>query len=208
MKILYKIKKFLKLNRAKQGEPKLRNVTFFPNVEFVNSKIGIYSYIARNSIVHNTTIGNFCSIGPNAVIGYGDHPTHLLSTSPAFYSKTTNFDLKPEDNLFFGHQPVEIGSDVWIGANVFVKNGIKIGHGSIIGAGAVVLTNVAPYSIVVGVPAKNKSFRFEVETIDKLLELQWWDFPEEILKEHYQTLISSNILNNLDQLFNIKNSIK
>ena len=58
-----------------------KNKIFFPNVEFINSEIGDYSYIARNSIIHNTTIGKFCSIGPNVVVGYGDHPIHLFPTS-------------------------------------------------------------------------------------------------------------------------------
>ncbi len=203
MKILYKIKKVLLPKNKKAIKKELYKAVLFANVEFVNSSIGIYSYIARNSIVHNTTIGNFCSIGPNVVIGYGDHPTHLLSTSPTFYSSGTNFDLKPKENLYFGHQRVEIGSDVWIGSNVFVKNGISIGHGAIIGAGAVVLHDVEPYSIVVGVPAKVKSYRFEKETINKLLKLQWWNWTEVKIKQNYEVLISKNILNNIDMLFDI-----
>jgi acetyltransferase-like isoleucine patch superfamily enzyme len=184
-----------------------RNKIFFPNVEFINSEIGDYSYIARNSIIHNTTIGKFCSIGPNVVVGYGDHPIHLLSTSPTFYSEKTDFDIGPNKDLFYGHSKVEIGNDVWIGANVFVKNGIKIGNGAIIGAGSVILKDVDPYSITVGVPGKIKSKRFSEDVIFKLEELKWWEWSNEVIKDNHNILSSEKIIENIDLLFEIKNQI-
>jgi acetyltransferase-like isoleucine patch superfamily enzyme len=185
-----------------------KNKILFNNVEFLNSEIGEYSYIAKNSILHNTTIGKFCSIGPNVVVGYGDHPTKFLSTSPAFYSKHSFFDIGTTKDLFFGHSRVEIGNDVWIGANVFVKNGIIIGDGAIIGAGAVIIRDVEPYSIIVGVPGKIKSKRFSNEIIDELLQIKWWDWPISIIKEHHLELSSENIIKNLGVLIDIKNKIK
>ena len=199
------LSKFMKEKKIKNVITCNDNIVFFHNVEFVNSEIGEYSYIARNSTVHNTIIGKFCSIGPNVVIGYGDHPTHFLSTSPTFYSSFTDFDLKPNKNLFFGHSSVYIGNDVWIGSNVFIKNGVKIGDGAIIGAGCVVIRDVEPYSIVVGVPGNLKSKRFSDEIIDKLLKLKWWDWPIELIKENHSILSSENIIKNIDELFKINN---
>ena len=49
---------------------------------------------------------------------------------------------------------VVIGSDVWIGANAVITPGVRIGDGAVVGAGAVVTKDVAPYTIVGGVPAK------------------------------------------------------
>ncbi|MGL2994898.1 CatB-related O-acetyltransferase [Flavobacterium sp. TSSA_36] len=181
-----------------------KNKVFFPNVEFVNSQIGDYSYIARNSIIHNTRIGKFCSIGPNVVVGYGNHPTNILSTSPVFYTKRTDFDIGPDIDLYDGHSKVEIGNDVWIGANVFVKNGVKIGNGAVIGAGSVVLNDVEPYSITVGVPGKVKSKRFSEDVIFKLQELEWWEWSSEAIRENYNILTSEKIIENLDLLFEIK----
>lgn len=204
MKLLNKLF-FLFFKRKKNEVDKyVKKVVFFANVEFVNSTIGIYSYIARNTIVHNTKIGNFCSIGPNVVIGYGDHPLHLLSTSSVFYDSETDFDLKPKKTTFYGNQKVEIGSDVWIGANVFIKNGIQIGDGAVIGAGAVVLKDVEPFSIIVGVPAKCKSFRFEKDKINRLIELEWWNWSLNVIEENFDSLIAEDSVNNLDILFDIK----
>ena len=67
---------------------------------------------------------------------------------------------------------------MWIGANSIIKRGIQIADGAIIGAGAVVLNNVPPYSIVVGVPARIIRYRFSEEIIKKLLLLKWWDINE------------------------------
>lgn len=184
------------------------NISFFKNVEFKNSKIEEYSYIANNSIVHNTTIGKFCSIGPNAVIGFGDHPTYFLSTSPAFYNSECDFDIRPLNSLYFGHEKVEIGNDVWVGANVFIKNGLKIGDGAVIGAGSVILKDVEPYSIVVGVPGKIKSKRFSDDIVLKLQKLEWWDWPIEIIRENYDFMTSDKIIQNIDTLFEIKDKIQ
>lgn len=205
-KIIKKV--FLKFKTENQIKeiPTRNNKILFYNVEFINSEMGEYSYIARNSIVHNSIIGKFCSIGPNVVIGYGDHPTHFLSTSPTFYSSFTDFDIKPDKDLFFGHTKVEIGNDVWIGANVFIKNGVKIGDGAVIGAGCVVLKDVEPYSIVVGVPGKIKSKRFSDENIAKLLQLKWWDWPINSIRENHSILSSENCIANIDELFKINKS--
>lgn len=180
------------------------NSVLLRNVDFFNSEMGDYSYISNNSIVHNTTIGKFCSIGPNVVIGFGDHPIHFLSTSPAFYSSDCTFDLKPLNNLYFGKEKVIIGNDVWIGANVFIKNGIKIGHGAIIGAGAIVIKDIPPYSIVVGVPGIVNSYRFSKSIIDSLLLIKWWDLPTKTIKENFDLFTSDKIIDNLELISQLK----
>ena len=67
---------------------------------------------------------------------------------------------------------------------MIVFEGISIGDGAIVASGAVVTKDVPPYAIVGGVPAKVIRYRFSTEVIEKLLELQWWNLPEETLKEH------------------------
>jgi acetyltransferase-like isoleucine patch superfamily enzyme len=180
-KIIKKALFYFKPNKKNKFE--IKNYSLFHNVDFNNSTIGDYSYIARNSIVHNCDLGKFCSIGPNVIIGYGDHPTNFVSTSPVFYSKTVNFSLKIEENYYDGHERVCIGNDIWIGAGAFIKNGVNIGNGAIIGAGAVVLKDVEPYSINVGVPSKIIKYRFNDIIIKKLQKLKWWDYPEAIIQK-------------------------
>ena len=68
-----------------------------------------------------------------------------------------------------------IGNDVFIGANVTVLDGVKIEDGAVIGAGAVVVKDVPPYAVVVGVPARIIKYRFDQQTIGELLKRKWWD---------------------------------
>ena len=68
-----------------------------------------------------------------------------------------------------------IGSDVWIGQNAVLLPGVHIGDGAIIGANSVVGSDVDPYTIVVGNPAKILRKRFDDEMIELLLRFKWWD---------------------------------
>jgi len=143
-----------------------------------------YSYISKGSEINNCTIGKFCSIAPGVKIGFGKHPTNLLSTSPLFYTNKNVFRdafvIKKDFNEF---EETIIGNDVWIGMNSIILDGVIIGDGSIIGAGAVVTKNVEPYSIVAGVPAKVVKYRFDEDIIKLLLESKWWDLPKEDIIE-------------------------
>ena len=139
-------------------------------------QLGNYSYIAKNCTINHCTIGKFCSIGPNFCCGLGIHPTNGVSTAPMFYStmKQNGFSLckknKIEESLH-----TSIGNDVFIGANVTVLDGVKIEDGAVIGAGAVVVKDVPPYAVVVGVPARIIKYRFDQQTIGELLKRKWWD---------------------------------
>ena len=62
-------------------------------------------------------------------------------------------------------------------------DGVRIGDGAVIGAGAVVIDNIPPYAVAVGVPAKVVKYRFDEATIKALLEKQWWNGSDEELKE-------------------------
>jgi len=144
-----------------------------------NSKIDNYTYVSYGSHISFTTIGKFCSIGPNFFCGWGIHPTNGISTSPMFYSakKQNGLTLSKSDKIV-ERKRINIGNDVFIGANVTVLDGVSIGDGAIIGAGAVVSKDIPPYAIAVGCPIKILKFRFEENQIEKLLKIKWWDFPE------------------------------
>ena len=68
-----------------------------------------------------------------------------------------------------------IGTDVWLGQNAVILPGVHIGDGAIIGANSVVGSNVGPYTIVIGNPAKVLRKRFDDELIGLLLKFKWWD---------------------------------
>ena len=136
-----------------------------------NVQLGAYSYFAKNAQVANTTIGKFCSIGPNFCSGLGYHPTNGISTHPRFYR-----------GEIVEYKPVIIGNDVFIGANVTVLDGVTIGDGAVIGAGAVVSKDIPPYAIAVGCPIEIKCYRLNEEQIAAMGRIQWWNWADEKLK--------------------------
>lgn len=183
-----------------------KNANFHGNNKVRDISIGIHSYVSYNSIVYHTDVGNYCSIGPNVVIGFGDHPINMISTSPHIYLNNLIYNVNETKEFLIPHfKKVIIGNDVWIGANVYIKNGIKIGNGAIIGAGSVVLKDVGDYEIVVGVPAAFLKKRFEVGVINLLLEIKWWFLDVEILKKYKETLRNPNETNLKKMIKNIIN---
>jgi acetyltransferase-like isoleucine patch superfamily enzyme len=149
---------------------------------FEQSSLGAYSYIAEDSVVKNTSIGKFVSIGPGFRCGFGIHPVDTVSTSPVFYSvhKQTGETLS-RNNKVVESKPVLIGNDVYIGMRVTILDGVSIADGAVIGAGAVVTHDIPAYAIAVGVPAKVVRYRFEPPVIARLLASRWWEGPIETL---------------------------
>lgn len=157
---------------------------------------GEYSYADGGldvSFIENAglSIGKFCSIGKGCkVILGGNHRGDWISTFP--FSA-----LFPDSPDIADYQvskgDVAIGNDVWIGAGVTILSGVTIGDGAIIGAGSVVVKDVAPYTLVAGNPAEFKKRRFDSETIKQLLDLNWWDWPEDEIREIIPILMSGDI---------------
>lgn len=156
------------------------------NTQLLNSTIGDYSYINFDAYVQYTIIGKFCSIGPGVKIVLGSHPMNMVSTHPAFYSNDKIIKSFAETMLFNDeYKSVIIGNDVWIGEDALIPGGINIGDGAIVAARAVVTKDVKPYSFVAGVPARHIKYRFDEETIKHLLQIKWWDRDEKWLKENH-----------------------
>ena len=142
------------------------------------SSVGRYTYIARNTLVQNAKIGNFCSISEGCNIGMPSHPTWMLSTSPVFLAGSNYLHVNFANTEYDDCPQTIIENDVWIGAGASIKSGIQVGNGAIIAAGAVVVKDVPPYAIVGGVPAKVIRNRFDPTTAKRLLDLEWWNWSE------------------------------
>lgn len=163
---------------------------FHENVSY-RGTIGYGSFIGRDSDL-NANIGRYSSIGINVKTSTGAHPTKVfVSTHPAFYStrKQAGFSYVTEDKFAEGiyvdnqKHVASIGNDVWIANNVLLLPGVHIYDGAIVAAGAVVTKDVEPYSIVGGVPARQIGKRFDDKTIERLLNIQWWNWSNEVIRK-------------------------
>lgn len=72
-------------------------------------------------------------------------------------------------------------------------SGVKIGDGAVVGSCSVVTKDVPPYAIVAGNPAKVVKYRFTEEQIEKLLQIKWWDWEEQKIKDYAMKLWSPNV---------------
>lgn len=139
----------------------------------------LYHYpINRERLV----IGKFCSIacGAKFLFNSANHTLRSLSTYifPVLFEEW-GLDVARIPEAWDNRGDIMIGNDVWIGYDAVVLAGVTVGDGAIIAARAVVTKDVPPYTIVGGVPARPIRRRFSDSEIDQLLELKWWDWPEE-----------------------------
>ena len=151
-------------------------------------------------------IGKFCSIGDGIIVYLGgNHRADWITTYPFHIGSIHNQTFNKFKNENHGYPQtngnVIIENDVWIGEGVTIMSGVKIGDGAVIATNSHVVENVKPYSIIGGNPAKFYYFRFNEETIKKLLELKWWDLDDKTINEISPILCSSNY-NELFKIFN------
>jgi phosphonate metabolism protein (transferase hexapeptide repeat family) len=150
----------------------------------VETELGDYSYIVNDSDVIYSRIGKFCSIAAHVRINPGDHPMWRVSQSHFTYRASAYFAGEPDEAELFNwrrSRAVTIGHDVWIGHGAVVLAGRTVGTGAVVAAGAVVSKDVAPYSIVAGVPAKVVKSRFTAGIARRLEVLAWWNWEHERL---------------------------
>lgn len=174
----------------------IERCTFEDNVvinrrNYINdSFIGKFSYTGLNAIIRFTKLGRYCSLAPNIDIGGMDHDYNKVTTLPEFrYNQILGKKVDVSGVDLYGN----IGNDVWIATGAIILRKCNVGDGAIVGAGAVVTHDVPPYAIVAGVPATIIGYRFRQEYIERLLEIRWWDWPDEIIKEKMVSLIRNEV---------------
>ncbi|WP_018388606.1 DapH/DapD/GlmU-related protein [Ancylobacter sp. FA202] len=156
-----------------------------PRTQLLEVELGDYSYVVNDSDIAYTRIGRFTSIAAMTRINPGNHPMQRASQSHFTYRASAYFDDAQDEPDFFAWrraQPVCIGHDVWIGHGAIVLPGRSIGDGAVIAAGAVVTKDVAPYTIVAGVPARPVRERFPPAVAERLQALAWWDWDHARLR--------------------------
>jgi len=158
-----------------------------PTITNPNIIVGDFTYIADSEFEYHVThhydfigdrliIGKFCQIaaGVEFVMNGANHQMNAVSTFPFYTIAGWNMEPPAMKDLPIKGDTV-IGNDVWIGQNAVILPGVHIGDGAIIGANSVVGSDVEPYTIVAGNPAREIRKRFDDEMIQLLLEFRWWD---------------------------------
>jgi len=189
----------------------------FPQVCFIkntvtnpNIVIGDYTYyddpedsenFERNVLYHfpfigdKLVIGKFCAIarGVKFIMNGANHKTSGISTYPFFIFGNGWEKAMPQPGELPYKGDTVIGNDVWIGYDCLIMPGVKIGNGAIISSRSVVVSDVAPYSIVGGNPAQQIRQRFAPEVVAELEAIAWWDWPIEKITQHLSAITAGEI---------------
>ncbi|GAA1895723.1 CatB-related O-acetyltransferase [Actinomadura bangladeshensis] len=138
-------------------------------------------------------IGKYCAIatGTRFLMAGAEHPTMGVSTFPftMFGGQWAEETLDIVTEMPSRGDTV-VGNDVWFGYQSVVMPGVRIGDGAIIAAGAVVTTDVPPYTIVGGNPARQIRRRFDDADVERLRHAAWWDWPTGLITEHVRTIMA------------------
>lgn len=146
--------------------------------------------------------GHIAAVNPSEALSLPPHsfkfryklPQASLSSYPfPIFFEEWGLDVQNITSAWDYKGDIIIGNDVWIGYEAVILSGVTIGDGAIIGTRAVVTKDVPPYTIVGGVPAKTIRKRFSDATIAALLQINWWDWPEEKIKQHISDIQAGRI---------------
>lgn len=176
-----------------------------PTISSPNIIVGDFTYIADSEFESHVThhydwnndkliIGKFCQIaaGVEFIMNGANHQMNAVSTFPFYTLDGWNMDPPSIEDLPIKGDTV-IGNDVWIGQNSVILPGVYIGDGAVIGANSVVGSDVDPYTIVVGNPARKIRKRFDDELIQLMLDFKWWDKDIEEINDLIPILTCSDL---------------
>lgn len=145
-----------------------------------------YSYLGIDCEIWCAEIGKFSNIASHVRINATNHPTWRPTLHHFTYRAGDYWPGEKDETEFFEWRrgnAVQIGHDTWLGHGSTILPGVTVGNGAVVGAGAVVSRDVAPYTIVGGVPARLIRERFDAATGNRLDLLAWWDWSHDRLRD-------------------------
>lgn len=166
----------------------IKNLTYVrPTVKNPNIIVGDFTYLGDGDFEKHVThhydfngdkliIGKFCQIasGVEFVMNGANHQMNAVTTFPFYIFEGWAQAVPPKSEMPLKGDTI-ISNDVWIGQNVTILPGVHINDGAIIGLNSVVASDIPPYTIAAGNPAKQIRKRFDDELIALLLKFRWWD---------------------------------
>lgn len=137
-------------------------------------------------------IGSFCGVGADVRIFVGgNHRMDWISTFP--FRIVHDLPGQHDDGCIVSKGDVVVGHDALIGQGATLMSGVRVGNGAVIGACAVVASDVPPYAIAVGNPARVVRKRFSDEQIALLERIAWWEWPLEKVLANVDVLSSPDV---------------
>ncbi len=186
----------------------LKSVVTNPNIivgdyTMYNDFVSDPTHFEKNNVLYHypinqdrLIIGKFCSIacGTKFIFNSANHTQKSLSTYPfPIFFEEWGLNMQQVASAWDNKGDIVIGNDVWIGYEAVILSGVHIGDGAIIGTRAVVTKDVPPYTVVGGIPAKEIKKRFDDETIKKLQQLKWWNWPYDKIKQDLPHIMNREV---------------
>ena len=170
------------------------------NIHLWNADRG--TYFDRNANIiswsdeYKIVLGKYNSVGRDCnFFLHANHRPDWVTTSSQLLGPVNQEIAEMHMNM--GHPSCKgdiiIENDVWIGAKSTIMSGVRICNGAVIGGGSVVTKDVPPYAIVAGNPAKVVKMRFSEIQIKELLNISWWNWEEDKIKENAMLMWCDNI---------------
>jgi acetyltransferase-like isoleucine patch superfamily enzyme len=172
--------------------------------------LGVAAWLPGEKIV----IGDYCSLADQVIIMTGgnrrtDHAANYPVDILGLHPRRPGSDPRPPVGIspvlarrlgairaaipmlvpgrtYRSTRNTTIGNDVWVGYGAMILGGANVGDGAVIAAGSVVFTDVPPYAIVAGNPAKVVRSRFSPKIVERLLRIQWWRWPEDRIRANLE----------------------
>jgi acetyltransferase-like isoleucine patch superfamily enzyme len=146
-------------------------------------------------------IGAFCSLAGNLNIQLGgNHNSSWITTYPFGHVSNGIWTIQPVAGHPKPSRKVYIGNDVWITNNVTLMGGVSVGDGAIIAMNSHVTRSIPPYEVWGGNPAKKIKDRFSEDIKFKLLELNWWNLPDNLIESLIPLLVQEPTLELLQRI--------
>lgn len=139
-------------------------------------------------------IGEFTGVAEKVVFcGAINHASIKDKKYVSNFPFKSQWHLKEEYTFTHSRGPIKIGNDVWIGREAWIMDGVTIGNGVIIGARAMVAKDVPPYAVFVGNPGKVHHYRFNVDQIESLQRIKWWEWDEPTIRARIEDFKDINV---------------